>query len=367
MSNPSPFFEIPKRQSLTTQVAAAIRKSITDGAWTEYLPSERRLCALLQISRPTIRTALQLLAKEGLIEIRHGRRNRLLMQARVATEPHNRLVLIVTPENSSGLSLSISRGLSEMKFHLAEQGFTTEVVTCPTRGAGAQRQKLDSFIRQNPVFCCVLLSVSKDLQIWFSGQSIPTLVFGTIHPGVKLPSLDIDHRAVCRHCTGLLLGKGHRKIAFVVPQSSVAGYLVSEQGFHEAFAPYDRQPNLHASVVRHNGTAQNITVKLDALFKTKRAPTAILVAKPQHVFVVLIYLLKRGYAVPEDVSLVARDSDYLFGVVSPAIAHYLIPDDAFAQRLSRMMMQLVADGHLPPEPNFIIPKFVPGETIKALA
>lgn len=71
-------FEIPKRNSLAAQSADSIRKAIEEGTWREYLPSERRLCEMLRVSRPTIRTALRLLAEGGWLEIRQGRRNRLL-------------------------------------------------------------------------------------------------------------------------------------------------------------------------------------------------------------------------------------------------------------------------------------------------
>jgi len=366
MSNIPPFFEIPKRQSLSAQAAGAIRKTIADGIWPEFLPSERRLCTMFQISRPTIRTALRLLAKDRLIDIQHGRRNRVLVRPNEPKGPPNRLVLIITPEPTRHMSLFTSQSISDMKVHLAERGFTTEIMICQARGAGAQRRKLDAFIRQNPVFCCVLLSVSKELQQWFSAHSIPALVLGSCHPDVKLPSLDVDHRSVCRHAAGLLLGKGHRRIALVVPHSGVAGYLVSEQGFKEAIGQHGDPSEAHATIVRHNGTARNITAKLDALFNSKHAPTAILVAKPQHVYIVIIYLLKRGLSVPDTVSLIARDPDYIFETVSPAIAHYYVADDAFAHRLSRLMEQLVTHGHLPPEPNLIFPKYFAGETVKTL-
>ena len=61
--------EVPKRLSLPSQVAAAIRKGIEENLWAKYLPGERRLSDLLQVSRPTVRAALHLLAKEGWFQI----------------------------------------------------------------------------------------------------------------------------------------------------------------------------------------------------------------------------------------------------------------------------------------------------------
>jgi len=357
--------DIPRRNSLATQAADSIQKAIVDGTWVEFLPSERRLCEMLRVSRPTIRTALRLLAENGLLEIRQGRRNRLLTQPRPIPRRQSRLIGLVTHEPFTHMALATYQIISEMRAHLTEQGFTTEVLVCQTHSARALQRKLDEFVRQNRVLCCVLLSVSKDLQKWFSEHSVPALVLGSCHDAVKLPSLDIDYRSVCRHAGGIFLSKGHRRMALVVPHSGVAGDLASEVGFMESIQ-LNRQIDARASIVRHNGTAQNISAKLDALFNSAHAPTALLVAKPQHVFIVLIYLLKRGLTVPDTVTFIARDHDHIFETVSPPIAHYTLKEDTFAHRLSRLMLQLVSHGKMAPEPNLIFPKYFAGGTVKQL-
>jgi len=356
--------DIPKRTSLYSQAAASIRKGIGDGSWREFLPSERRLCELFKVSRPTIRTALRLLASDGLISIRQGRRNRIISRGRCQppTSP-NRLVVIVTQEPVSFIPVASYHSISEMRGQLAEHGFVTEVFVCQARGAEAQRRKLVAFVRQNRVFCCVLLSVSKEVQRWFASHSIPALVLGSCHPSVRLPSLDVDQRSICRHAAGVFLSKGHRRIALVVPDSAVAGDLASEAGFLEAVAQHDQSDQAQATVLRHNGTAQNISTKLDALFNSERAPTALLVAKPAHVFIVILYLLKRGLSVPDTVSLISRDRDNLFSNVLPPIAHYALKDDTFNLRLTRLMLQMVDQGFLPDGPNLMFPRFVAGRTV----
>jgi len=183
---------------------------------------------------------------------------------------------------------------------------------------------------------------------------------------VRLPSLDIDQRSVCRHAAGIFLGKGHRRMALVVPDSGVAGDLAGEQGFIEAVEQRARTDDARAIIVRHNGTAQNISAKLDALFSSPRAPTALLVAKPPHVFIVILYLLKRGLSVPDTVSLISRDQDTLFLNTLPPIAHYTFEGDAFNHRLTRLILQMVGQGYLPTEPNLMFPRFVLGGTVKSL-
>ena len=174
--------EIPRRISLSTQVAAAIRKGIEDGVWEEFLPGERRLCDLFQVSRPTVRAALHTLAKDGWFEIAQGRRNRLRGAVRRDRPAPKRGVGIIIHEPFAQLGATLSQGLSEMRLQLAEQGFSTEVYVCPPHGTRAQRRGLEAFIRQNRVFCCVLVSASRTVQ---------KLVFRALDPGPRsgfLPS-----------------------------------------------------------------------------------------------------------------------------------------------------------------------------------
>ena len=362
MSTQPGVFEIPRRLSLSAQTASAIHKAVQSNVWQEYLPSERRLCEMFKVSRPTIRTALQQLAKEGLIEIHHGKRNRLLPSAPDADQPQSRLIVLVSHQPLTQMSLTAYRGISDMRAHLAEQGFTTEVLVCPANSATTQRRKMEAFLRQNRVLCCVLLSLGRELQEWFATRPIPALVLGSCHPAIKLPSLDVDYRSVCRHAAGVLRAKGHKRIAFVVPNSNAAGDLVSEQGFKEGLATRADEAPLDALIVRHNGTAANLATKLDGLFGSPNPPTALLVAKPRHVFFVVVHLLKLGIKVPDTLSLVARDHDQLFEEV---VSHYRFEGETFAHRLTRLMLQLANHGHLSAEPSLIFPRFMPEGTVKS--
>ena len=363
MSDSPRSLDLPKRVSLSEQAAAAIRKAIETGMWKEYLPSERRLCQLFQISRPTIRTAVHMLAREGWLDIRQGRRNRLLKQRARPAESKSRLVVLVTTEPVSHMTLTAYQGIAEMRAHLADHGFTTEILVCDPHSVRVQRRQTETFVRQNRVLCCVLVSVSRELQEWFIAHSIPALVLGSCHASVKLPSLDVDYRAVCRHAAGVFRAKGHRRIAFLVPNSGLAGDLVSEQGFREGLQQPAQSKEVQAIVVRHDGLAQHLASKLDALFNSPNAPTALLVSRPQHMLFVIMYLLKRGRVVPETVSLIARDHDHLF---EGAVAHYAIAGDTFAHRLSRLMIQMVSQRGLLPEPSLIFPEYIAGNTVKML-
>ncbi|MDR2788880.1 MAG: FadR family transcriptional regulator [Candidatus Accumulibacter sp.] len=63
-----------KMESLRSQVYMQLKNQLMKGVWKagEKLPSESELCALLGVSRVTVRAAIQQLEILGLIETRHG-------------------------------------------------------------------------------------------------------------------------------------------------------------------------------------------------------------------------------------------------------------------------------------------------------
>lgn len=350
--------DLPQRLTLSAQAAAALRKAIAAGTWRDVLPSERRLCALLQVSRPTVRSALRNLAGEGLIEVGPGQRARLCRRPRVTAPAPRHLVALVSHQPLSRLTLTAYQGISEMRTQLARHGFTLQEFVCRERSPGAQRRQLEAFVRESGAAGSVLVPVSRGVQEWFAARRLPALVLGSCHAAVALPSLDVDYRAVCCHAAGRLLRAGHRQLALLVPDLGVAGDLASEDGFREGIA---RHPGACALVVRHGGAAGDLPARLPALLRAPAAPTALLVAHPQHTVTVLVGLLRQGVRVPAQLSLIARDHDPVYAAT---VDHYAFGNDAFAHRLSRLMLRLVAQGRLPPEPNLIFPHSVANGTVQ---
>ena len=45
-----PMLNMPQRQTLTRQTVDALREGMATGIWKDFLPGERELCSLLQVS-----------------------------------------------------------------------------------------------------------------------------------------------------------------------------------------------------------------------------------------------------------------------------------------------------------------------------
>ena len=72
--------QIPRRK-LYHEVLARLHQRIRSGelAPGDHLPSERELMAFYGVGRPAVREALQALARDGIVEISHGERARVVL------------------------------------------------------------------------------------------------------------------------------------------------------------------------------------------------------------------------------------------------------------------------------------------------
>jgi DNA-binding LacI/PurR family transcriptional regulator len=355
-------FQIPQRVLLSVQVAAALRAAIGQGQWVEVLPSERQLSEQLHVSRPTVRAALRILAQEGGIVLEKNRRPRIASpRARSNSVRPPRKVLLVTHKLPSRFSAVAYHGIHDAQEHLARHGLGFELFVCKTRGLETQLAKLGDYIRRHGIACCVLATVQKRVQQWFAARSLPALVLGSCHPSVELPSFDVEHKSVGRHAAGVLLGKGHRRVAMIVPTRQGPGHMAGVGGFLEAFenGPDDATP----LIVRHDETPANLTKRVNALFARTDPPTGLVVTDPRFALLVMVQLLRKGLSIPRDVSLIARDQDPIFNDLTPRMAHYVFDPDAYAKRISRLILRLVDQKQLAVKPNLLFPRFVPGGTV----
>ena len=173
--------------------------------------------------------------------------------------------------------------------------------------------------------------------------------------------MDRDHSAACQHAVSRFLVKGHRRLAFVMPVDAAAGDLKSEAGFR-AGANLAGE-GVETSVIRHDGTVEGICRSLERGLARTSPPTAFLVAQARYALTVHGYLIQRGLQFPKQAALIARDHDSFLEDVVPSIAMYRVAPEVFAQKLSRVVLELTAGGTPKPREYLLMPQLISGQTL----
>jgi DNA-binding LacI/PurR family transcriptional regulator len=364
VTHPITTMQIPKRITLVSQTAEALRQEIAAGHWRNQLPGERSLAGQFQIARVTLRTAIQQLRREGLIQL-VGQRYRVRNPA-AARSPRrrSRAVAFLTTIPHHLLPLFKLAELANLQRLIQDAGLKLEIVFDPRLAeADNPSARLRQLVAATDAACWVLSSCHASVQRWFMEQPVPAIVTGTRHEGIRLPAVDFDNRAIARHAAGTLLARGHRRVALMLPDSGLAGDRATEQGFREAFAS-GQHADAEPVVWFHDGTAGGICRALAPFEAGREGPTAVLVSHVQHVLTVLTRLLAHGVHVPREVSLLCLRSDPDLAFLVPSIACYDTDPVLFSQRLGRQTIQLAATGSLRLRQTLIVGRMHPGGSLE---
>src|SRR6185503_5262766 len=157
--------------------------------WREWLPSERALQRVLNVSRQTVRAALERLQASRRIVVEPYRGYRIKPQKRGrsnAPPAQLREVGVICSEPVYRMPPRFIQVLDIFRALCAEAGLAVTVL----EGQRFQRtdpgRLMPRLVRSSPKSCWVLVLANRRLQEWFAASGAPAVVYGNVYAGLSL-------------------------------------------------------------------------------------------------------------------------------------------------------------------------------------
>lgn len=326
---------LPRRLSLIAQTVTSLRAALTAGRWRGQLPGERDLCRQLEVSRPTLRSALLELERDGTLAGTPRSRRKIRLRA-TSPSPRAPVLAVLSPCPLRALSPNTILMIDALKDRLALSGWSLQFHVSRAGFSRKPGQALASLTSRLPAGIWLLVGSFRPTGEWFLREAIPCLVCGTCPDDLALASVDADHFATCRHAAGELHRRGVRRVVLVRREEAAGGDDESERGFRNGWEATSGTP---LRVLRHHGRDHLIDL-LDEFLRSSLPPDSFFVLRAAHALTVTMHLLRRGRRLPEDVAVVSRDDEPYLEHTSPLITRYGIDPEHFARQVSRLVQRL---------------------------
>lgn len=310
------------------EIAMLLRQQILAGIYPPdaLLPTEQQLCTVHNVSRQTIRAALQTLADEGLIQRRQGSGSRVL-HPQDAPAPPQRTVAIITTNITDYIFPGVLR---EAEAVFSSNNCATMLYATSNQVSLERRilldllssKKIDGLLVEGTK--TALHNPNLDLYRKLMARGIPLVFFhGTYSELEGAVSITDDNYRGGYQLVEYLAGKGHIHIAGIFKNDDIQGHQ-RYAGFIDALRdlnlPLDDQ-----RIYWYSTETRDITNTHSTLWKNQVVPilkdcTAVVCYNDQIANPMVDYLLSQNVQIPKQMAVVSFDNSYYSSLSSCRIS-----------------------------------------------
>ncbi len=338
---------------------------IQDGEWDTTLPTEAQLKERMQVGRNTVRAALAVLTKEGLIsDGQPGLRRKILKRGKKrGLQSKTKVVAFLAPSALERARSQVIFTVDGLRDHLAEMGYRLEVHTSKAFQLDHPARTLESLIHKTNADLWVLHQSTRTMQEWFSRKEIPCLIHGSTHEGIQLPCVDLDYAAITRHAVGQLISNGHTHLAIMLPNQRLYGDEQGESAFLEALQ-IDHNPSRKGAIIRiSSNDPAAVCREFKRTMQQADAPTGLILWRVHYASTIMTYAQQLGLQIPKNLSIICTDDSPSAEWMVPSLARYQVQSTKIIGKVFQAIHEMLTVGPISHSRTIILPDWHPGDSV----
>jgi len=327
----------------------------------EKLPTESELMEIYQVSRFTVRRAIDELEKDNLVyRIQGGGIFVNDWKRQPKSSDKNKTIGLITTHISDYIFPNIISGIDE---YISKSGHSI-LIANTKNNPEKERKSLTNLLSNNLSGLIIeptksaLNNTNKSIYENIKSMGIPMLFINAVYDDFDTPYLIMDDVKVGEMVTNYLFSQGHEHIVGIFKVDDKQG-IQRMNGFIKAYQEHPSISNM-GDILMYQ-TEENKTdlfKKLQTILsRTKLAPTAIVCYNDQLAIQFINFLNEIGLKVPDDISITGVD-DYAFSrFIQPSLTTVRHPQEQMGLDAGKMIIDMVNKQKVQSkiyEPEFII-------------
>jgi DNA-binding LacI/PurR family transcriptional regulator len=201
---------------------------------------------------------------------------------------------------------------------------------------------------------------------FYSREGIPLVLIDREIQGYDIPMVNLDNPYGAKIATDYLFELGHVRIVF-----ATSDLTLPERHRMEGFANSCREHGVSQEDIlvvsqKESLWTEGLCAEIEDLFALKDPPTAVFASNDIKALRIIRILRRRGYSVPEDVSVVGYDDIDISSIVVPSLTTVHQPINDMIETGAEMLLDIVEGKTIRPAREMSKPWLVTRESTRAI-
>lgn len=335
---------MPKYQILARQ----LRQQIVDGTYPpgSRIPSESSLQEQFQVSRQTVRNALELLERQNFVRSRQGSGTYVIDQEAEELTKSKRIAVVTTYVDNY-IFPRIIQGIEQV---LSAEGFQMQIAFTGNRiwkEEAILRDLLEQDLRGILIETTKSALPNPNLPLYreLQKKGLPILFLNSRYPELDCPMISLEDEAAGRMGAEYLMDHGHSRIGGFFKLDDGQG-IRRYQGFINALRDRGITPAEDGILWFDTEDAVDFGQMEERILKRFSSCTGILCYNDSAASRLMEIWKRHGISVPEDISLVSIDNTDLAELGDVGLTSIHHPKEKLGEKAAKQLISMIRS-HLP--------------------
>ncbi|MCD8091236.1 MAG: GntR family transcriptional regulator, partial [Clostridiales bacterium] len=320
-----------------------INEQIEKGRFSygDKLPSENELAKKFNMSRQTVRHAVDILEFEKVVKRVKGSGTYLNKQGRVKREKSHRNIAVVSTYIDNYVFPPILGGIERV---LSDSGYTIQIAFTENK-ALKEREVLLGLVQSGHIDGLIiepaksaLPNINTDLYEKLDEKHIPVLLFNCPQAELRLPCVALDDRLIGYKCAKYLIDAGHTKICGIFKSDDKQDHLRYE-GFMKGLIEADI--NEENVFWMNTDSIENMEYIEEYIINRLKGKTGLVCYNDQVAYKIAALCQRRGIKIPEELSVIGVDHLEQISETDLKITSFPHPLEALGVKAAENMLKMI--------------------------